>query len=69
MQNETLKIDMFIPQPYLSSNNMLAKLQKHFDWSLLSQRKGIENVQSAAKLFKHLRHFVPKNLYLMQFCQ
>ena len=55
MQNETLKIDMFIPQPYLSSNNMLAKLQKHFGWRILSQRKGTENLQSAAKLFEHLR--------------
>ena len=27
-------------QLYLSLNNTLAKLQKHFDWGLLSQRKG-----------------------------
>ena len=28
------------PQLYLSLNNTLSKLQKHFDWRLLSQRKG-----------------------------
>ena len=43
------------PQFYLSSNNALAKLQKHFDWRLLSQKKGTENVQLAAELFEHKR--------------
>ena len=43
------------PQTYLSSNNMLTKLQKHFDWRLLSQRKGTENVHWAAKLLEIIR--------------
>ena len=39
MQNETPNICMCNPQPYFSSNNTLAKLRKHFDWRLLSQKR------------------------------